>query len=63
MQYPRVGGGVANRTIQGGSFNQEAKAWINEMPSNTMLSFFDIKVKGPDGRLKESQNTLSFTVQ
>jgi hypothetical protein len=63
IQYPRVGGGIATRTIQGGSFNQEAKDFINNMPSNTTLSFFDIKVKGPDGRMKESQNTLSFNVQ
>jgi hypothetical protein len=63
MQYPRVGGGIAQRTIQGGTFNEEVRKYINDMPSNTMISFFDIKVKGPDGRIKESQNTLSFTVQ
>ncbi|MCL2041285.1 MAG: hypothetical protein FWG84_04505 [Bacteroidales bacterium] len=63
MQYPRTGGGISQQTIQGGSFNDQVKKYINDMPSNTMLSFFDIKVKGPDGRIKESQNTLSFTVQ
>ena len=63
MMYPRVGGGISQTTIQGGSFNEEVKKYINGMPSNTMLSFYDIKVKGPDGRVKESQNTLSFNVQ
>ena len=62
MMYPRVGGGVSQQTIQGGSFNEQVKKYINDMPSNTMVSFFDIKVKGPDGRIKESQNSLSFNV-
>jgi hypothetical protein len=63
IQYPRVGGGISQQVIQGGTFNDQVKKFINDMPSNTTLSFFDIKVKGPDGRVKESQNTLSFNVQ
>jgi hypothetical protein len=63
MQYPRVGGGIAQETIEGGSFNEKAKSFINNMPSNTTLSFIDIQVKGPDGRTKESQNSLSCIVQ
>jgi len=63
MQYPRVGGGISNLVIQGGSFNEAVRTYINDMPTNTTLSFFDIKVKGPDGRVKESQNSLSVTVQ
>ena len=62
MQYPRVSGGIANKTVQGGSFTAEVKEFINNMPTNTTLSFFDIKVKGPDGRVKESQNTISCIV-
>ena len=63
MQYPRVGGGISNLVVQGGSFNEAVRTYINDMPVNTTLSFFDIKVKGPDGRIKESQNSLSVTVQ
>ena len=62
MQYPRVGGGVANRVIQGGNFTGDVQEFINNMPSNTTLSFYDIKVKGPDGRIKESQNNISCIV-
>jgi hypothetical protein len=62
MQYPRVGGGISNKVIQGGSFNNEVRSFIDDMPVNTTLQFFDIKVKGPDGRIKESQNTLSVNV-
>ena len=62
MQYPRVGGGISHRVIQGGNFTEEVKNYINEIPSNTTLSFYDIKVKGPDGRVKESANTLTLTV-
>jgi len=62
MQFPRVGGGISHKVIQGGNFTDEVKNYINEIPSNTPLSFFDIKVKGPDGRVKESANTLSITV-
>lgn len=62
MTYSRPGGGISTRNIKGGSFNQEAKNFINEMPANTIVNFHDIKVKGPDGRVKNSQNSISCTI-
>ncbi|MCL2510522.1 MAG: hypothetical protein FWF09_00565 [Bacteroidales bacterium] len=62
LQYPRPGGGISQETFQGGSFTQKVQEFINTMPTNTTLSFIDIKVKGPDGRIKESQNSLSCIV-
>lgn len=62
MQYPRPGGGTAQRTISGGSFNQEARDYINAAPANTTITFHNIKVKGPDGKIRNSQNSISCIV-
>jgi hypothetical protein len=62
LRYPKTGGGIEFEVVQGGSFTPKVRAFIENMPANTILSFIDIKVKGPDGRLKESQNNLSCVV-
>ncbi|MDR0364903.1 MAG: hypothetical protein LBH92_07810 [Bacteroidales bacterium] len=62
MAYPRSSGGTANQTIQGGSFNQTVRNYINAAPANTNITFYNIKVKGPDGKIRNSQNSISCIV-
>ena len=62
MRYPKTGGGIEFEVVQGGSFTPKVRTFIENMPANTILSFIDIKVKGPDGRIKESQNNISCVV-
>jgi len=62
MRYPKTGGGIELEVVQGGTFTPKVRAFIENMPTNTILSFIDIKVKGPDGRIKESQNNISCVV-
>ena len=62
LQYPNPGGGISHEVFQGGNFTQRVIEFIDRVPTNTMISFIDVKVKGPDGRIKESQNTLTCVV-
>ena len=64
LQYPRVGGGISQEVVQGngGAFNKKVKEIIEGTTTFSVLSFVDIKVKGPDGRIKEGLNNISIVV-